>query len=253
MKPTPDWQLPIGIDRGLWNYLHNRELARTYDASLEGTPLLEVDLAFADRLFVRPGSLVDLGCGTGRLMLRLAARGFDCTGIDLSPGMLEEVRRKAVEAGVAVATLQANLAELDGVPDDSFDDAACLFSTLGMLRGRPARQAFLAHVRRIVRPGGRFLLHVHHRHFYLGNPAGLRWFGRDLIPGRDGDRTMPQTWGGSPLTLHHFRKREIVRDLTAAGWKIAAMEPLSIRRDGRQNYPRLLGRWRTYGWLIVCE
>ena len=136
---------------------------------------------------------------------------------------------------------------------NSIDCAACLFSTLGMLRGRGARQAFLAHVRRILRPAGRFLLHVHHRHFYLGNPAGLKWFVRDLIPGRDGDRTMPQKWGGPPLTLYHFRKREVVRDLTDAGWKIARMMPLSLRTDGELRRPWLLGRWRTYGWLIVCE
>jgi len=253
VKAIPDWQLPPGTDRGLWDYVHNRELARTYDDSLAGTPLLALDLAYADALFVKPGRFVDLGCGTGRLMLRLAARGFDCTGIDLSPGMLAEVRRKADLAGATVATLEANLAELDGVPSSSFDDAGCLFSTLGMLRGRPARQAFLGHARRIVRPGGRFLLHAHHRHYYIGNPVGGRWLLRDLVPGRDGDRTMTQTWGGAPLTLYHYRRREILRDLREAGWTVSTIAPLSTAADGRLRNPWLPGSWQTYGWLIVCE
>ena len=62
----PDWQLPPGVDRGLWDYLQNESLAGSYDESLAGTALLETDLAFADRHFGEPGPLIDLGCGSGR-------------------------------------------------------------------------------------------------------------------------------------------------------------------------------------------
>lgn len=40
-------------------------------------------------------SLLDLGCGTGRHAIRLAARGADVTGVDFSRGMLERARQKA--------------------------------------------------------------------------------------------------------------------------------------------------------------
>jgi hypothetical protein len=46
----PDWQLPPGTDRGLWDYLHNEELARSYDEKLAGTPLLTADLRFVQRI-----------------------------------------------------------------------------------------------------------------------------------------------------------------------------------------------------------
>src|SRR4051794_18296095 len=158
---VPDWQLPPGTDRGLWDYVSSERVAREYDAALAGTPLLEIDLRFAERFFAQPGRLVDLGCGTGRLLFHFARRGFNCLGVDLSDAMLAVVREKAERERLNVECLKANLVELDELPAASFDYAACLFSTLGMIRGRENRRRFLGHVRRILRPGGVFVLHAH--------------------------------------------------------------------------------------------
>lgn len=42
-----------------------------------------------------PELVLDLGCGTGRMTLELARRGYDMTGIDISPEMLDFARREA--------------------------------------------------------------------------------------------------------------------------------------------------------------
>lgn len=45
---------------------------------------------------VPPGARVlDAGCGTGRVMIRLAELGYDCVGVDLDASMLAEARRQA--------------------------------------------------------------------------------------------------------------------------------------------------------------
>ena len=49
MSTPPDWQLPPGVNRGLWEYLHDRDLARGYDAGLAGSSLFSLDLAFVTR------------------------------------------------------------------------------------------------------------------------------------------------------------------------------------------------------------
>jgi len=241
----PDWQLPPGVDRGLWDYLNNDSVARTYDDKLRGTPLLEMDLRFADRYFAARGSLIDLGCGSGRLLIHFARKGFDCLGVDLSSSMLEVVMEKARREGLAIPCLKANLVELDGIAGASFDYAACLFSTLGMIRGEAPRRKFLAHVARILRPGGIFVVHVHNRCFRLGRGLGRKG-------NEKGDRTMPQAHGGAELTLHHFSRREIVDQLRTAGFEIHAIEPVSLRADGT-----LPARWwfpsiRAYGYLLAC-
>ena len=107
----PDWQLPPGVDRGLWDYVSSERVAREYDASLAGSPLLEADLQFAERHFPTPGRLIDLGCGTGRLLLHFARRGYSGLGVDLSDAMLEVLRQNAGREGLAGAlrgSLQKN-------------------------------------------------------------------------------------------------------------------------------------------------
>ena len=45
--------------------------------------------------------VLDLGCGTGRMTLELGRRGYDMTGVDLSPEMLDLAREAAEEAGLS--------------------------------------------------------------------------------------------------------------------------------------------------------
>lgn len=60
--------------------------------------------------------VLDAGCGTGRVALRLTELGYRCVGVDLDDSMLAEARRAAPE----LPWLRADLAELDlpaqGVP-----------------------------------------------------------------------------------------------------------------------------------------
>jgi SAM-dependent methyltransferase len=241
----PDWKLPTGVDRGLWDYLHSAEVARAYDDKLAGAPLLEADLRFAARHFPNPGRLIDLGCGPGRLLLAFARRGFACTGVDLSEAMLAQAAAKAGREGLTIAWLKANLVELDAVAAVSFDYAACLFSTLGMIRGERPRAAFLAHVHRLLKPGGTFVVHVHNRRFGFGRHLGAR--GKEK-----GDRTMPQAYGGADLTLHHFTRAEVERLLHNAGFVVREVEPVGLRPDGALARPWLFPAVRAYGYLLAA-
>lgn len=47
----------------------------------------------------KPEFVLDLGCGTGKMSLILAKRGYDMTGVDVSPEMLDIARESAAKAG----------------------------------------------------------------------------------------------------------------------------------------------------------
>lgn len=79
-------------------------------------------LALGRWLNVRPGTRVlDVGCGVGRWSCRLAARGASVTGVDLSPTMIGQARRRAAAQGVAARCrfVAQNLAALE--VDGRFD------------------------------------------------------------------------------------------------------------------------------------
>jgi ubiquinone/menaquinone biosynthesis C-methylase UbiE len=240
----PDWQLPPGTDRGLWDYVSSERVAREYDSALAGSALLDLDLQFCDRHFATPGRVIDLGCGTGRLLVHFARRGYSCLGVDLSDAMLDVVRRKAAEEGLPMDVLKANLVELDAVPTGGFDYAACLFSTLGMIRGHDNRRTFLGHVRRILKPGGVFVVHAHNAGYRFGRGLGKRG------PER-GDRTMPQHRGGAELTIHHYSRRELIGELTGAG--LRPRKVMSVSPTGPLQWPWLTPGVRAHGFLVAAE
>ncbi len=248
-----DWQLPPGVSRGVWDYVHNAELARTYDAGLEGSSLLAADVTFALRHCDRPGRLLDVGCGTGRLLLPFAERGHWVLGVDLSEEMLRVAGEKARAAGLTVHLLRANAVELDGLADACFDYAACLFSTLGMVAGAPAREQLLRHVHRLLRPGGRLVLHVHNRWFNARDPDGRRWLIRDVFRSIAEHAEAGDRQGVAGLTLHHFTRGEIVRLLRRVGFRVLEVRPVGLRSDGGLACPWWLSRLRAYGYLFAAE
>jgi SAM-dependent methyltransferase len=258
MKAPPDWLLPSGVTRGLWDYVHDAEIAKNYDAYLSNSSLFSTDLAFVDKHCFKPGRFLDMGCGAGRLLIHLAKRGYRVLGVDLSEAMLEVAKAKAADVGVGIQCLKANLVELDALCDESFDYAACLFSTLGMVIGKEERRRVVAHAYRLLRPGGKFILHVHNRWFNFWDPPGRRWLCKDLLRSwtcdeRAGDRVMPPQQGIGSLSLHHFTRSEAIRLLKDNGFRIAEVFPVGLRADGKLPYRHCFGWLRAYGYLLAAE
>jgi SAM-dependent methyltransferase len=154
--------------------------------------------------------------------------------------------------------LRANLVQLQCLRAASVDHAVCLFSTLGMVRGRAHRRTVLQHARRILRPKGRLVLHAHNRWSSLRDPGGMAalwrswWAARRNATADFGDRIYP--YRGLPnMFLHSFGARELRKDLTAAGFHVAGWYPLTPRGDAELRCRRWLGGLRAGGFMVVAE
>jgi ubiquinone/menaquinone biosynthesis C-methylase UbiE len=258
LTPRPDWRLPPGVSRGLWEYAQADHIARRYDESLRDDTLCEFDEQVVARMCDGTGTLADLGCGTGRIALAAARRGQRVVAVDLSAAMLRQLAEKAQQEQIALDLVQANLVELGFLRDAAFDYAVCLYSTLGMIRGRDNRRQFLEHVRRILRPHGTFVVHVHNLWTNLFDPGGRRWLVRHLpavVLGRGGELgDKSTTFQGVPnLFLHVFTRTQLQRELRQAGWRIEETIPLCTARRHRLRAPCWLGRARANGWIAVCR
>jgi 2-polyprenyl-3-methyl-5-hydroxy-6-metoxy-1,4-benzoquinol methylase len=114
--------------------------------------------ALAPWLEVRPGARVlDVGCGVGRWSHRLAARGALVTGIDLSPTMIAEARRRAARKGVLdrCRFQTQDLAELDA--GDRFDLVLGVTVLQHILDAQALRSAFRRMTEHLAE-GGRMVL-----------------------------------------------------------------------------------------------
>jgi SAM-dependent methyltransferase len=85
--------------------------ARFYDLMFPGGgPAVDFYRTEAGR---RGGRVLELGCGTGQKLIPIASDGLRCVGLDLSPAMLAEARRKADESGVGVEWVQGDMTSFD--------------------------------------------------------------------------------------------------------------------------------------------
>jgi hypothetical protein len=53
--------------------------------------------------------------------------------------------------------------------------------------------------------------------------------------------------------MHLFTRGEAARLLRGAGFRVLEVQPVSAGPEARLRWPRLLGRWRAYGFLIAAE
>jgi SAM-dependent methyltransferase len=98
----------------------------------------------------RDGGVLELGAGTGRLAIPLAARGIRVDGIEASQAMIGQLRSRPGSSAVGI--IIADLAGFD-LPYQDYTAAVCAVSTLFMLP-HPAQQSCIRAAARHLRPGG---------------------------------------------------------------------------------------------------
>ena len=131
----------------------------------------------------RPGAsrLLDLACGTGESLLPFLRRGYEVTGCDLSPAMLDEARSKAP----GVRLVQADIRALP--PLGRFDVVTCFDDSLNYLCSPKDLEAAFRSAHRSLEPGGVFA-------FDLNTIAAYRLtFSADRV---SGDRGLTFIWRG---------------------------------------------------------
>jgi SAM-dependent methyltransferase len=100
----------------------------------------------------RPGPVLDIGSGTGRVALDLASRGHDVTALDSDPALVRELARRARERHLRVETVAAD-ARSFALPA-RFAVAIAPQQLVQLLGGSGGRAAFLACARRVLARGG---------------------------------------------------------------------------------------------------
>lgn len=104
-------------------------------------------------LFPPGAKVLDIGCGLGREAFALCEKNFDVTGIDISQGVIDEVRLAAKRNKHDIPFLCYKGRELP-FNDDSFDAVIIWAQTFGLLYGDDYKKQFLAECRRVLKENG---------------------------------------------------------------------------------------------------
>jgi SAM-dependent methyltransferase len=133
-------------------------IAQNYDADSTDRFDPNVVGATVDFLFelAGNGAALELGIGTGRIALPLAASGVPVQGIDLSPDMVAQLRAKPGGASIGVTIGDFATTVVEG----TFRLAYLVYNTIENLTSQDDQVACFANVARHLEPGGCFVIEV---------------------------------------------------------------------------------------------
>jgi SAM-dependent methyltransferase len=218
--------------RATWSAGHWDEVSKLLPAAGE----VVLDLAG-----VQAGmDVVDVGCGSGgTVAIPAALRGARVTGVDVTPELFDDARRRASEAGVEVEWVEGDAAALP-LDDDGFDR---VLSTFGHAFA-PDQEGAARELVRVCRPGGRIVA-------AMWTPEGLNGemfavTGRHM-PAPPAGTKPPIAWGteerwtelvGSQGVELEFRRELLVME---------ADDPATFLADFEANFGPLVMARRVLG------
>ena len=162
--PLADW----------WRTWFGRGYLDLYDEVLSARTPLETDEIEALLQLRPPLRILDLPCGQGRHSIELARRGYEVTGVDLSPYLLGVASERATASGVHVHWRLGDMRE--PIAGQTFDLVLNLFTSFGYFADEADDRQVVRAAASMLEPGGRFLLEVINGQRVMGNFQEREWF-----------------------------------------------------------------------------
>ncbi len=115
------------------------------------------------------GGILDIGCGAGRHSLYLQQRGFDVTGIDVSPGAVRVCKLRGLKKAIV-----RGITEVDKFKPDSFDTILMLGNNFGLFGSARGVKLILKKLSRITSSDARIIAGTRNP-YETGNPNHLQY------------------------------------------------------------------------------
>ncbi len=182
-----------------------------------------IRMFFKEQLHQKPGSVLELGCGSGNNLLLFQGFGWSTTGIDISAGSLDDASHNLGSRGVHL--IQADLSNSQPDVDGEFD--CILLASVNYYVPRKAFIKLLTWLRPKLRPGGVF---------YIRSRLVDDWrFGRGTEVEPNGYQLTCSETGERGL-LNVFYSADELSDLLAThGNRLDGIQRLSVRYDNPQG------------------
>jgi ubiquinone/menaquinone biosynthesis C-methylase UbiE len=209
-------------------------IAAEYDERIPGSGHADdlftaAELDFIMNKVESSDAILDMGCGTGRFTVPLAATGADVTGLDLTQAMLDRTALKLQEAHLTAVLQQGDMARLP-FPAESFDVVVSMLALMHIPLAD--RQAVFLEAARVLKPGGRMLISVKNSIFERMF-KGDRFAAIDQTDVDHGELIFTHTRSGTEFRAawHSFAPHDLTRLFATAGMTMTHLRgnsPISV-------------------------
>jgi ubiquinone/menaquinone biosynthesis C-methylase UbiE len=179
-----------------------------------------------------PDKILDVCCGTGTMCEMLYREGYEMAGFDLSPGMIDEARRKAKKKGLPIRYEVFDAAEAQ--MGDTYDAAFSFFDSLNNITDPQRLQMSFDRAAEQLRPGGSWVFDLNtafafeeqmfdQEHMRVNSKLRYKWVGNYDRATRIIRVDMRFWWKGEEFTETHVQRAhhpdEVVAMLENSGFE----------------------------------
>lgn len=147
------WHDPLFSERMLQNHL-----AQDHDWASRRLTIIDQHVAWIANQLPAQAQVLDLGCGPGFYLQRLAQRGFQCTGVDFSPASIYYAQQQAASAGLSIDYHCQDIRQFE--PDTHYDFVMMTFGEFNVF-SKTDGLAILENAANRLKPGGQLIIEVH--------------------------------------------------------------------------------------------
>ena len=214
--------------------IFNETYYLTLPSKFHSRTLREVSFIVASLQLAKGAKILDLGCGFGRHLIKMAERGYEMVGYDLSTPLLQQASNESHRRGLQVEFYLGDMRNLNF--KNAFDGLICMHSTFGYF-DEDTNFDVLYRIARSLRKGGRLLLEVVNRDWVINNlPPGRVWW-------ENGSTSFLEEIGFVHATSVLKIKRQIVIE-TKTPWE----QNIRIRI---YSYQELISQMRQVGLRVL--
>ena len=130
-----------------------------YEKMIDFEKNLELRKSAYQRIFSKKGISADIGCGIGLDSIALALNGHDVTAFDISPKMIEEVKKNSIRYKVDIKTLTHSFESVPKYYNGKFNYVVSVGNTIAHLDNGQLKKA-IKKIYDLLFPGGKVFLHI---------------------------------------------------------------------------------------------
>ena len=193
-----------------------------------------------EKLFLKKkGSVLDVGCASGRESFYLAKKGFMVKGIDISKEMIYAAKKRRDRE--KLKNIKFEVADISSFKERGrYDYVMALFNVLTFIPDKEKRRQAIKNIIESVKPGGRAILDVNNKfgniRIIIKQSVFKILFMLALKERPFGDvYSNPTLPGSKAITFqHYFSKREIeliLKDITNIKYKMESVDLYTSKKD----------------------